>query len=336
MKFRYLYFIAFAAGALSACYTEDPIVPTEGDEHIYSLPQGNHEYDKEIVEWYRKYGFYTVYDYPLGDLYWANINWDEKLKPGLGGQLVAKQADQAYVGQLLALFKEFFLDHYPDEWLKECMPLKIFLCSELDDVAWAGPASSEFGERTRLPIHRGYDNIAINGANQGIETMSETMKTEFMKEMNKEFLHILQEKGKLVMPEAFGKVSLYSWNSSFVALPSPSLTQDPFAQNIFKEGYLNAQTIKSGYSKDLAKSNDFYYWLDLAMSYSIANLESETAGWKRSDQLGAYYFNYNGILHPKRGWTKARKKYDIIVDYIQNDLGINLDRIRYPERFPDE
>ena len=69
----------------------------------------------------------------------------------------------------------------------------------------------------------------------------------------------------------------------------------------------------------------------MVMSYSLAELEQEEAYWTRSDNTTEV--DLRGLLYEKRAFTKVRQKYDIVVDYIQNDLGINLDRIRFPERF---
>lgn len=337
MKFKYLFLIVLIAGIFSGCYEEDDIVPTEGNEQMYALPQGDHDYDKDIVEWFNKYGFYTLYDYNINDLYWANTGWEEKLEPNLGGRLLAKQGDPEYVGEMLKLFKEFFLDYYPEEWLKECMPLKVFLCSGLWDVDWKEAGSLEFGDSTRLWVYNGYDHIAINGASQEIDTLGERMKTEFMKDINLSFMTKLINAKKMVAPEAFLKVCPYiykTYTSNQWFPPVNDFTAGEIfgaTQSLFRDGYLNAQTVKQEFSKEQSQLNDFYYYVRMVMSYSLAELEQEEAYWTRSDNTTEV--DLRGLLYEKRAFTKVRQKYDIVVDYIQNDLGINLDRIRFPERF---
>ncbi|WP_148375441.1 MULTISPECIES: hypothetical protein [Butyricimonas] len=336
MKFRYLFSIVLAAALFAGCYDEDEIVPTEGEEQMYVLPQGNHDYDKDIVKWYEDYGFYTIYDYNIGDLYWANTGWDELVAPNIGGRYVAKQADPAYVGPVLKLFKEFFLDYYSDERLKKYMPLKVFLCSELWEwkTGWAAREDS-----TRLWMHSGYDNIAINGASVEIDTIGEAMKTEFMRDMNWYFINKLINAGEVVAPESFKKVSSYvasTYNNQWFPPVNDFTAGQVFGatQSLFRDGYLNIQTVKSDLSKEQCQLNDFYYYVEMVMSYSLAELEQEEAYW---DQKGRGYngtdIDFRGILYEKRAFTKVRQKYDILVNYIQDELGINLDRIRFPERF---
>ena len=45
--------------------------------------------------------------------------------------------------------------------------------------------------------------------------------------------------------------------------------------------------------------------------------------------------DYRGLLNPRRGFDKVRQKYEIMVEYIES-FGVNLDRIRFPERFEPE
>ena len=351
MKIRYLFLIVVIAGMFSGCYDEDEIIPTEGNEHIYSLPQGNHDYDQEIVKWFKDYGFYTVYDYNIGDLYWANTNWEEKLEPNLGGRLLAKQADPDYVGQLLELFKELFLNNYMAEnesdikadWLKECMPLKVFLCSEMWDVDWKEGGSSEFGDSTKVWVRSGYDYIAVNGANAEIGSITEADKKEFMRDINKIFMDKLINAGKMMIPDNFllrtctYTYKTYTGNEWFPPVNDfISWSTEPFTSSLFRDGYLNIQTVKEGASKEQSQLKDFIYYVDLVMSYSLAELEQETAYWGRSDNGTKGEVLYHGILYPRRGFVKVRQKYEAVVKYIEEDLGINLDRIRFPERFETE
>lgn len=341
MKFRYLFFIVLAAVLFAGCYDEDEIVPTEGNEQMYVLPQGNHDYDKDIVKWFEDYGFYTIYDYNIGDLYWANTGWDELVAPNVGGRLAAKQADPEYVGKMLKLFKEFFLDYYSDEQLKNYMPLKVFLCSELWE--WkAGWAARE--DSTRIWLHSGYDHIAINGASVEIDTVGEALKTEFMKEINKMFIGKLINAGEIIAPESFKKVSLYvakTYNNKWLPPVNDFTAGDMFGatESLFRDGYLNIQTVKKDYSKEQSQLNDFYYYMDMVMSYSMAELEQENAYWDQNDGGLSYNgtdIDFRGILYEKRSFTKVRQKYEILVKFIEEDLGINLDRIRFPERFVPE
>ena len=331
MKFRYLLFIVFCAVIWTGCYNEKDIVPTEGSEMMYSLPQGNHEYDKDIVAWFDKYGFYTVYDFKIGDLYWANTAWEEQVEPNLGGYLSAKQADPEHVGPVLEMFQELFLDYYSEDMLKENMPLKVFLCSELWKGSWKMnylTGKMERGDSVELMAYKGYDYIALNGAREDFE-ITESVKSDFLREVNKVFINILTTKGLFSIPEEFLQVADYkvpnptAWPGSPTAIPGPS-------NSVFALGYLNVQTVKSSFVLTEMQEKDFAFYMDLVMSYSMAELESETANWSMYDNQS--YMDYTGILYPQRGYDKVRQKYEILVDYIES-FGLSLDRIRFPERF---
>lgn len=316
MKIRFLFLmIIFFIG----CYNESDITPTEGDEKMFALPQGNHDYDEEIVAWRDSYGFYTLYLFHEDDMYWNNTNWDERIAPGLGGVLVARPADANYVKPALEMFKESFLELYPEDFIRDCMPLKIFLCSELWSAGFKTDYSTmtTYPDSTRIWAYRGYDFIAMNGVSQELDTMGMPMKLNFLKDINKIFMNILVEKGKLVMPEEFGKVSTYVY------------TDAPWGDLKFQRGFLNTQTMKKDFSVEKAQGLDFGFYIQMVLSYSMAELEGEPA--VLSQYSNDLYLNYTGVLNPKRDSNGlVRKKYEIIVDYIENDLGIDLSLIRYP------
>lgn len=334
MKFVYL---LLAVTMLCSCYNEKDIVPTEGLEKIYTLPQGgNDEYDPEIVGWFEKYGFYTVYDFVSEDVYWADMNWEGFVGvPALGGSLEVTKGDPKYIGPLLEMFKTFFLKYYTDAQLAS-MPLKVFLCSKLDSRGWDNGEPAE--EVTRLWFYHGYDYFALNGASKGeSENFDNGDKTEFMRNINRTFIRILLGEEKLVVPEEFKTVSrytVYTGSGIFPGYPE-DYPKSSTSTDCFTQGYLNIQTAKAGLTKEQMQYYDFIYYVDLVMSYSLAELEEGEGQWADNwgDNLNKPYMNYLGLLNPGYELTKIRQKYDIVVDYIRDILGDDYDRIQYPERF---
>lgn len=333
MKFVYLLFVI---AAFCSCYDEKDIVPTEGLEKMYVLPQGgNAEYDKEIVKWYEKHGFYTVYDFIPEDVYWADMNWDGFTGvPAASGSLEVTKGDPKYIGPLLEMFKEFFLDYYTDEQLA-CMPLKVFLCSELNSRGWDNGEPAE--EVDRLWIWRGYDYFALNGASkEESENFTESDKTEFMRNINREFFKILLKCGKMPIPEEFTAVSRYV---DYGQRPPYSDEYDKGGvnqTNPFAQGYLNMHTAEKVYPTATMKYRDFVFYLDLVMSYSWAELSEGEGQWDDDyNNMNQDYMNYRGLLNPDYGFERILQKYNIVVKYIEEELGVNLDRIRFPERFVD-
>ncbi|WP_270595024.1 MULTISPECIES: hypothetical protein [Butyricimonas] len=335
MKFVYL---LFAIAMLCSCYNEKDIVPTEGAEKMYTLPQGgNADYDPDIVGWFEKYGFYVVYDFDPEDVYWADRNWEGFTGvPGLSdGSLEVTKGDPKYIGPLLEMFKTFFLKYYTEDQLA-CMPLKVFLCSKLDSRGWDGNVPAE--ETTRLWFYQGYDYFALNGASkEESENFDDGDKTEFMRNINRAFIRILLGQEKLVVPEEFSKVSnytVYTGNGIFPCYPD-EYPKPWYNSDCFTQGYLNIQTAKAGLTKEQMQYYDFIYYVDLVMSYSLAELEEGEGQWAENwgEKFNQPYMNYLGLLNPVYELTKIRQKYDIVVDYIRDILGDDYDRIQYPERF---
>ena len=51
---------------LAGCYDEGSLNPSPEPELIYgkyTLPQGDHDYDARIGDWYTRCGFYILYKY---------------------------------------------------------------------------------------------------------------------------------------------------------------------------------------------------------------------------------------------------------------------------------
>lgn len=121
-----------------SCYKKDgPLSPSNNPEDLFSLPQGDHDYDEVIMGWYEKYGFTALYIFEDKDIYWSNETWlegdnDLSLDNNVsGGSEMGQPGDQEYVGDLCDMFDQMFLSNYPDSLLVKGMPYRVFLCSEL-------------------------------------------------------------------------------------------------------------------------------------------------------------------------------------------------------------
>ena len=78
---KQLLYILGAIVLLSGCYDED-VKPSSKPELIYgkyTLPQGDHEYDDDIVAFYEKYETLLLYQFTTKDFGWSptgNVAWD--------------------------------------------------------------------------------------------------------------------------------------------------------------------------------------------------------------------------------------------------------------------
>ena len=67
MKYRFIFVICCLV-LFIRCYNEDTLVSTETPELKYVLPQGNHDYDDKIVDWFERSGFYILYKFGPEDI----------------------------------------------------------------------------------------------------------------------------------------------------------------------------------------------------------------------------------------------------------------------------
>lgn len=126
-----------------SCYDEGKIKPSEEPELIYgkyTLPQGDHDYDDDIVAFYKKYGSLLLYKFTTKDFGWSptgNVAWDITtdtiIIPGAGSKYDAQPADELYVSNQLELLQDKLFNYLSDT-LMSCLPQKILLCSTLDLV----------------------------------------------------------------------------------------------------------------------------------------------------------------------------------------------------------
>ena len=327
------YNLSIIIGILLVCagfYKEDDIHVAEGLEVSYTLPQGDHAYDTTIMNWYEKYGFYTLYIFEDKDIYWANTNWDERVEGWSGGgNLQGHPADPDYVGELLNVIEQGFIDVYPDSLVAHYMPLKLLLCSDLWDVLsastydWTTGEYIELLDSTKLWARKGWDYIAVNGGSEAMRPTTVEDKLDLQAEINTIFLQRLYGNGVLEIPEEFETVSDYSTYGYYMATTVP---------NIFELGFVMDNPLGSFNSGlETMVSVDFEAYLPL-LARSLAWLESEPG-----NALYIYNIQYyatlvlKGVLHPKRDVNGLiRQKYEILMNMLA-EKGIDVQQLQYPE-----
>ena len=127
---------------MASCYNEDKLIATADPENVYSeytLPQGNHDYDEQIMRYYEKYGVLTLYKFRDKDFWWnstSDIRWNyipESNRTEAGYE--ALPADTLYVKEQLGLLENKFFTYYPDSLLKRTLPQKFLLASMFNYVS---------------------------------------------------------------------------------------------------------------------------------------------------------------------------------------------------------
>ncbi|MDR1414522.1 MAG: hypothetical protein LBI96_01820 [Odoribacteraceae bacterium] len=124
----YFYIIAITL-ATFACTRDAELGEISTSFPGYELPQGRSDADDRIVELYEKYGSYFLYDYTRRDLIWTFVT------NSVAALYYCSPPDVERVGLFLDFIDDVWLDFYPDDFLREYLPYKIFLA---DTVKYIG------------------------------------------------------------------------------------------------------------------------------------------------------------------------------------------------------
>lgn len=196
MKLKLLTYFLLLVVISAGCKKED-IVQTEVIPPMYALPQGNHPYDKTIVDFYNTYGTYILYKFTEKDFRW-NINSNILF--------TGTQADENYVEPALAALDKYLFKVYPTDFLKKALPYKIMLASRIRSVL----------NGDREIILDNYNNTASSAsqlsfghAGSTITTLTEAQLKVMKAELNREFWRQAIVFNKIEMPPVFVAATTY-------------------------------------------------------------------------------------------------------------------------------
>ena len=112
--------------ALYSCNNEDDLDISEKKDNRFDLPQGDHDFDDQIVEWNNNYGTSVLYRFSNADLNYHftsssnDVVYDVKV-----------EAEEEGIRAAVQFLKEDFFDLYSDEVKKELFPAKILMAGML-------------------------------------------------------------------------------------------------------------------------------------------------------------------------------------------------------------
>lgn len=345
-----------AGGIWQACNDDDErLSPSDIAEYELVIPQGNHDYDDRIVDWFERTGVYILYKFDPVDVYynptgtWGEVRWDTTRNEypieqgqviytdgsfvfGIGitepiplgeirfyehnqgwywyelrgevlwgvecrvsksGSLLVWEADEEHVGAQLTFVEENFLNFYPDEVLREFMPLKLCLGKELQN------ADAEY-----LHVYSNFNNLIVSHGDASLGSLTVEEKEAFKFELNSFLVNRVIDSLSL---DAFYAVSDYSWTTSL---------ERPSTSECYASGFIVRPTSTSG-----ASCYDAEDFADVILENSYETLTAEPAS-------GAYDANdFTGILHRKKDVNGLiREKYDLLIAAFA-ERGIDLQKI---------
>lgn len=204
--------------AVTGCVKkEGAITPGQEPEPIFgdfTLPQGNHEYDDEIVAFYKKYNTLILYKYEKKDIFWnitnsiTEVSYDATTnRTSKGSQYIP--ADENYIRPQLELLKEQIFKYFPDEFLKANLPRKIFLMDKYLLIN-AGTGTPDQQTKTAYAGVFGLDFLAATGGGPDITNMTAEQKRAYRFEIINLFLQRVTANGGIKRIPAFTDLTNYS------------------------------------------------------------------------------------------------------------------------------
>lgn len=304
-----LLLLIFAA----ACYDEKDLKPS-GVTSSYSVPQGTHDYDDAIVDIYNRYGVYLLYKYTDKDTYWTPSGWmDGALgETGKSGYIIAP-VDENYVGEQVELIQDAWFDTYSDEFLKEFLPIKIMLCSDIDSVYMVWDFSSypfkQVYEGKKVKAWYNYDNICVSYGSEAVTQMTKADSLAFRHKMNQTLIESMIGRKKSVPLKEFEEITNYQTdNINYMS-----------ASNLWKLG------VPRSVSYNVTVENDWKSFLLMMVTFSeefLTRTPEYNSDWDYTMQ------NWDGILNPVKDVNGLlKKRYDIVRDYFIENYNMDLQKI---------
>ncbi|MDR0544714.1 MAG: putative zinc-binding metallopeptidase [Odoribacteraceae bacterium] len=308
MKHTYTIIIAAALLLLAPCHVacngEEDLIPRVDPENVYgdpTLPQGDHDYDAFILDFFRKYNTLMLYKYDPQDIYWniTNNSFIPVVRDSVGNVAVAgyvdTPADENYVGEQIELIREKFLAHYPDDFLREMLPKKIFLLRSFVEVSKTNVATD------RAPA-AGIDYLLFQWGGEEIRSIAPAQVNDFKSKASEVFLRRLVASGKIQRDPAFLSITNYG-----------------------TPGSGNAARLENGFitPSAITEAADWDAYL-----YAIVYTPYDTLVKPRGSLSATDFVNRRGVLTPEYDVSgKIRQKYWAMVDYFKDAFNVDLQAI---------
>ena len=327
---RYLLTIILGLFLWTGCNDDDEtLVPSTEPEFRSVLPQGNHDYDTKIVNWYEDCGFYILYKYEDKDVFYnENMPWAGFVQDTLrinesdlvfyNHGLVVELPDEEYVGKQLEWIEELFLNHYPKELLKKWLPKKIILAKNVANCMLLG------NNETSKSVRDYYKEIANTLIfSHGDVSVNELTSSTLQKMKNELHLWMLTE--KLVDDYPLEKLESFFSVTDYAKTLSADYYEEWKA-----EGWLG----RLANSEDGAKIEDVKLYVEMIITVpreilevNMETLMMEDFGLFRKIMMNSTYSKYAGFLHPSTDVNgNIKKKYDFITGVFKA-WGVDLEAI---------
>lgn len=304
-------YIAFAgmlllSGLFTGCAKEAADTTPSGIIDTYTLPQGNHAFDAQIMSYYQKYGSYLLYKFSDRDAYWTPTAYTKPVASSSGAWSAGVDVDMAdtnYIAAQISLIQEKWFSYYSDAFLKKFLPSKILLCSKIDSI-YNGyvftPVFAYIKNAKPIAANYSYDNITVNFGRDTINSFTELNKRDFLTKVNVEFIKSIGSRTLSVPPTTFTGLANY-------------------AATYTSQAAAYAQGILLPYYNGLSAQADWNAYMLAMVTYS-------------EDELNASVANYDmtarGMLNVTKDTNgKIKTRYNMVRNYFINQYQVDLQKI---------
>ncbi|MFI0429389.1 putative zinc-binding metallopeptidase [Mariniflexile sp. HMF6888] len=308
MRITYLY-ILLSICALSSCSnTEENEIEPSGIKTGYTVPQGNNDFDNDIVKFYDDYGTYLLYRFTDKDAYWTPSKWTngEPSTDDSQGKLgfIYFEPDENYIKPQLDLLNRTWFNHYSPEFLDKFLPVKILLCSQVQYCNFDFSSYPFKIKGADVPAYYNFDNICVSYAKEDVLNLTTEQETVFEKGINRVFVDCMYGQGKLNTTEVFNASANYS-------IASAQKTNTALWKIGILQPYYSA-----------SPNNDWKQFVTMMICYSEAYLNKDVTTVNEYDTKET---SWEGIFSPikdKNGLLK--KRYDMVRQFYIDNYNIDL------------
>lgn len=295
---------------LLGCQTEEELDPS-GIETGYMVPQGDHDYDSVIVDYFDRFGSNLLYEFTDKDAYWTPQGWDNGSEGyyDSGGALgfLVTPAESDYIMKQLNLLEATWFQFYSNEFMQKFLPFKILLCSEVDvmDFDYSSWPYQVKGFPVGGYFH--YDQISVSYASETIDAMTKSDSLTYGITLHRLLMTSMLSRGVAEPTAEFASSVDYSKVSSLYT------NSEIWAAGSFQPYYY------------ASAEYDWKYYLLMMVSYSEEYLTRDPGATSEYDWTETAW---EGIFYPSKdvnGLLKAR--YDMVRNYYINNYGTDLQEI---------
>ncbi|OMP79246.1 MULTISPECIES: hypothetical protein [unclassified Chitinophaga] len=292
--------------ALVACKKQEETL-TPSASLVYTLPQGSHDYDTTILDYYKKYGTYLLYQFTDRDAYWTPTGWKNARYDSAGAYwnvgFLAIEAEETYVGKQLEVIQRLWFRYYSDKFLKQFLPVKILLCSKIDSsylgYDFSTTPTTFYLKYKEVAAWYNYDNISVNFGNANVENMTAKDSGYFIWKVSQAFMAEIFATKPVAATDDFTKLTSYTTKFTTQAAAYA------------------AGSISTYYSA--SAQNDWEKFMLAMVSCSETMLNQAEA---------ASSYSNKGILNPLKDTSgKIKKRYNIVRNYFITNYNVDLQAI---------